>query len=148
MRGNLIIIMALVIMAPLSAQSTHEEPTVGYVRLFTDADLIEIYIDGALIGYTPILDRLVLTPGWHTISFFPSNFKQDYWKYRQKNILNSIIKDGTRQVLVRPGELHEVYLEWQELDRRLRRGETNMFISSIIGVVLVGISLSLLALAQ
>lgn len=140
--------MVLVIMAPLSAQSTPEEPTVGYVRLFTDTDLVEIYIDGALIGYTPILERLVLTPGWHTISFFPSNFKQDHWKYRQKKILNSIIKDGTRQVLVRPGELHEVYLEWQELDRRLRQGETNMFISSIIGVALVGISLTLLAMAQ
>ncbi len=148
MRVNLIILLALIIMGPLSAQSTDEEPTVGYIRLFTDTDLVEIYIDGVLIGYTPILEKLVLTPGWHTISFFPSNFKQDYWRYRQKKLLNSIIKDGTRQVLVKPGELHEVYLEWQELDRRLRQGETNIFISSIIGVALVGITLTLLAMAQ
>ena len=148
MRRLFFILLLLTTSATLSAQEPEDEPTVGYVRVFTDTDLIEVYVDGALIGYTPILDKLILVPGWHTISYFPSNFSQDHWKYRQKKIIRSIIADGTRQVLVKPGELHEVNLEWRELDRRLRQSESNGLISSLVGVAMVGVTLTLLALSQ
>ena len=132
----------------LLAQDSKPEATVGYLRLFSDTDLVQIYLDGELIGYTPIREQITVTPGWHHLSFFSPEFRWEHWTHRQRDILTSVVEAGTRRVMVEPGQLLEVTMDWHALEQRLRAYESGRTISAIVGVGLVAVVLLLLAAAS
>ncbi len=120
MTGGLkILLIGLLVVAPLAGQDEEPEATVGYLRIITDTDLVQIYIDGEAIGYSPIRENLTLTVGWHAVSFFPSDFKWTHWTHRQRRTIVNVIESGTHHVLVEPGELAELNMEWHAIERRL-----------------------------
>ncbi|UCD37650.1 MAG: hypothetical protein JSW54_12640 [Fidelibacterota bacterium] len=132
----------------LSAQENDTEPAVGYLRIFTDTDLVQIYVDGEMIGYTPILEKIPVTPGWHNVSFFSPDFKWSHWTHRQRKVLMNVVEAGTYNVMVEPGELTEVQMAWHDLERELERYESGRTISAIVGLVMVATTLVLLALVS
>ena len=138
---------ALLLGGRLMAQESMAEATVGYIRIFTDTDLVQIYLDGEMIGYTPILEKIAVTPGWHHLSFFSPEFKWEHWTHRQRKVLMNVVEAGTRRIAVEPGELVEVNMEWHALERRLQEYESGRVISALVGMGLVAVSLLLLALA-
>ncbi len=149
MTGSLKILLAgLLVAAPLAGQDEEPEATVGYLRIITDTDLVQIYIDGGAIGYSPIQEKLTLTPGWHTVSFFPSDFKWTHWTHRQRRTIVNVIESGTHHVLVKPGELAELNMEWHDIERNLAKYESSQRIGGIIGVSMVALIFLLLARAQ
>ncbi len=148
MTGGLKILLAgLLVAAPLAGQDEEPEATVGYLRIITDTDLVQIFIDGEEIGYSPIQEKLTLTPGWHTVSFFPSDFKWTHWTHRQRRTIVNVIESGTHHVLVEPGEQAELDMEWHAIERRLAEYESSQRIGGIVGVSMVAIIFILLARA-
>ncbi len=148
MTGGLKILFAgLLVAVPLAGQDEEPEATVGYLRIITDTDLVQIYIDGEAIGYSPIREKLTLTPGWHAVSFFPSDFKWTHWTHRQRRTIVNVIESGTHHVLVEPGELVELNMEWHAIERRLAKYESSQRIGGIVGVSMVAIIFILLARA-
>ncbi len=145
--GNLIRLLgvAALLGGRLLGQQAETEATVGYLRLFTDTDRVQIYLDGEMIGHTPILEEIPVTPGWHHISFFSPEFKWEHWTHRNRDVLLNVVEAGTQRVLVEPGELVEVNMEWHELELRLQRHESGRTISSIVGLGMVALMLLLLA---
>ena len=135
----------LLAVGSLHAQDEESAPAVGYLRIFTDTDLVQIHLDGELIGYSPVLEKLTLTPGWHTVSFFPPGFRWTHWTHMQRKMMVEVIEAGTKHVLVEPGELAEVYLPWRELEQQLQRYEAGRRISTILGMGMVAVVLFLLA---
>jgi hypothetical protein len=129
----------------LWSQENEQESAVGYLRIFVDTDLVQIYLDGEMIGYTPILEKIPVTTGWHHLSFFSPDFKYEHWTHRQERVLVNIVEAGTYRVLVKPGELHEVHMDWHELGRELDRYESGTFYSAIIGIIMVAATMLLLA---
>ncbi len=149
MAGSLKILLAcLLVAAPLAGQDEEPEVAVGYLRIITDTDLVQIYIDGEAIGYSPIREKLTLTPGWHTVSFFPSDFRWTHWTHRQRRTIVNVIESGTHHVMVKPGELAELNMEWHAIERRLAKYESSQRIGGIIGISMVAIIFLLLASAQ
>jgi hypothetical protein len=132
----------------LQAQEGESEAAVGYLRIFVDTDRLQIYLDGVMIGYTPILEKIPVTPGWHRVSFFSLAFKGDHWTHRQRRVLVDVVEAGTHRVLVKPGELAEVHLEWHDLERVLQRHESGRWISAAVGVAMVAAMLVLLAMTS
>ncbi len=132
----------------LWAQEDGDEPAVGYLRIFTDTDLVEIYLDGEMIGYAPILEKIPVTPGWHHVSFFSPDFKWDHWTHRQRRVLINVVEAGTYHVLVKPGDMEEVHMAWHDLERQLEHYESGRMISAAVGVVMVAVVMLLLALAS
>jgi len=129
----------------LWGQGAGEEPAIGYLRIFTDTDRIQIYLDGAPIGYSPILEKIPLQPGWHTISFFAPDFKWTHWTHRQRRMITNVIEAGTRQVLIKPGELETLDLYWRDLEQQLERYESGRLISALVGIGMVTIAMLLIA---
>lgn len=127
------------------SQEAEKESAVGYLRIFVDTDLVQIYLDGEMIGYTPILEKIPVTTGWHHISFFSPDFKYEHWTHRQERVLVNIVEAGTYRVMVNPGELHEVHMEWHKLGRELDRYHSGRFYSAIIGILMVAATMLLLA---
>lgn len=132
----------------LGAQTEPPEAAVGYLRIFTDTDLVQIYLDGQPIGYSPIQEKIPVNPGWHTVSFFSPDFKWTHWTHRQRRVIVNIIESGTYHLLVEPGEVQEVSLEWHVLERDLLRYESGRRISAAAGVFMVALTLMLLAKAS
>ncbi len=132
----------------LGAQTEQPEAAVGYLRIFTDVDLVQIYLNGEPIGASPIREKITVNPGWHTISFFSPDFKWTHWTHRQRKVIAGIIESGTYHVLVKPGEDKEVSLEWHALERDLIRYESGRGISAAAGMFMVAMTLLLLARAS
>jgi hypothetical protein len=128
----------------ISESSQEPQPTVGYLRIFTDTDMVQVYLDGVLIGYSPILDKIPVPPGWHTISFFPPEFPWSHWTHRTRKMMMSVVEAGTHHVLVKPGELVEVQMPWHALEEQLVRYESGRRISAATGVIMVAIVFILL----
>jgi len=131
----------------LQAQEVESEPAIGYLRIFTDADRVQIYVDGEMIGYSPIPEKITVTPGWHNVSFFSPDFKWDHWTHRQRKVLINVVEAGTYHVLVKSGELAEVHMEWHDLERQLERYESGRWISALAGIVMVAAVMVLMAMA-
>lgn len=132
----------------LCAQTDKPVVAVGYLRIFTDTDLVQIYLDGEPIGYSPIQEKIPVNPGWHTVSFFAPDFKWTHWTHRQRKVIVNIIESGTYHMLVEPGEMQDVSLEWHALERDLIRYESGRRISAAAGLFMVAMSLMLLARAS
>ena len=145
--GLKILIAGLLVVASLPGQDVEPEAAVAYLRIITDTDLVQIYIDGEKIGYSPIRERLILTPGWHTVSFFPSDFKWTHWTHRQRRTIVNVIESGTHHVLVKPGEVAELNMEWHAIERKLAEYKSSQRIGGIVGVSMVAIIFLLLARA-
>lgn len=142
------LILAFLLGGSLQGQKEGSEATVGYLRIFTDTDRLQIYIDGEMIGYTPIPEKIPVAPGWHHVSFFSPDFKREHWTHRQRRVLVDVVEAGTYRVLVEPGELEEVHMEWHDLERVLLRYESGRWISAAVGVAMVATVLVLLAMAS
>ena len=142
------ILFLLLNVVPAFAQSGDEEAAVGYLRIFTDSDLIQVFLDGEAIGYSPLTERLVVNPGWHTVSFFPPDFKWSHWTHRQRKVIANVIEEGTHHVMVHPGELTEINVEWRELERKLIEYESSQWIGSLVGVTIVSVLLLLMMAAN
>ena len=142
------LILAFLLGGNLQAQEEGSEAAVGYLRIFTDADRVQIYIDGEMIGYTPILEKIPVTPGLHHVSFFSPDFKEEHWTHRQRRVLVDVVEAGTYRVLVEPGELEEVHMKWHDLERVLLRYESGRWISATVGVAMVAAVLMLLVMAS
>ena len=130
--------------AAVTGSPQEPQPAVGYLRIFTDTDLVQVYLDGELIGYSPILDKIPVPPGWHTISFFPPEFPWSHWTHRTRKIMMTVVEAGTHRVLVKPGELVEVQMPWHALEEQLTRYESGRRITAAAGIIMVGIVLILL----
>jgi hypothetical protein len=129
------------------AQTEIREPSVGYLEITADADLVEIYIDGHSLGQTPLENPLVLIPGWYNISFFSPGFKWSHWTHRQRKAIANVIEVGTHHILIRPGERVDLYMEWSELEQRLIKYEQGQNITALVGLTMITSALMLIALA-
>ncbi|MBA7595750.1 hypothetical protein ES703_02715 [subsurface metagenome] len=132
----------------LQAQEGESNAAVGYLRIFVDTDRLQIYLDGVMIGNTPILEKIPVTPGWHNVSFFSPDFKWDHWTHRQRRVLVDVVEAGTYRVHVKPGELGEVQMEWHDLERVLQRYESGRWISAAVGVAMMAAVLLLLGMTS
>ncbi|MEE9464396.1 MAG: hypothetical protein V3W14_02320 [Candidatus Neomarinimicrobiota bacterium] len=143
MANHLKIVLCLLTALPLWSQE-EEQAAVGYLRIFTDTDLVQIYIDGEVIGYSPILEKLTLIPGWHNVSFFPSDFKWTHWTHRQRRTIMNVIQSGTYNVVIKPGETTELHMEWHDIELKLAQYESSRWIGGVVGLSMVAVMLLLI----
>ncbi len=82
------------------------------LSIVCDTQDIPIYIDGHLIGYTPLSSQVDVMPGWHKVSFFPdiSDSNLD-----TRKVSNDIVRLGTQDVLVETGEIVKVTMTYKNL---------------------------------
>ena len=132
----------------LSAQEPVSEATVGYLRISVDTDLVDVYLDGVVIGYSPIPEDIAVIPGWHNLSFFSPDFRWEHWTHRQRQVLAEVVEAGTYRIFIEPGEVEEVQMEWHDLEQTLLRVESGRWISATVGVGMVAVVLLILTMAS
>ena len=65
----------------LIGQSSLFESEPGYISIKSDSSAVPIYIDGNLVGHTPIANPIPVMEGRHFIGFHPANIKDPFLSY-------------------------------------------------------------------
>ena len=110
------------------------------IKIVCDTPDIPIYVDGHLIGYTPLDQDVDVMPGWHTVSFFPNNSDEDL---NTRKVTRDIVRLGTQDVLVETGQTTHVTMAYsnlgQNVDGYFKSIRTGDYFGFSIIIVLISI---------
>ena len=102
---------------PTSWKDARERTT---LEIICDTEGLPIYVDGHLVGYSPLRNRVDVLPGWHKVGYFPNNYTEDANVLTSKEkIMNDILVMGRLDVFVDEGDHETIVLNYQTLDEEV-----------------------------
>tara|TARA_B100000929_G_scaffold260391_1_gene224619 strand:- start:83 stop:508 length:426 start_codon:yes stop_codon:yes gene_type:complete len=124
------IIYLLVSLTFLNAQTDIFSENPGFIYVKSDTSAVPIYINGNLIGHTPIYKPIPVLEGIHHISSHPPSIRDPFLQYANT--------EEIKQVFVMSGDTVEVLLDTYLLTNRLNQIKKDYYFTNYVGV---GISL-------
>ena len=124
------IIYLFVCLKLLNAQINIFSENPGYIHVKSDTTAVPIYINGNLIGHTPIFKPIPVLEGIHHISSHPPSIRDPFLQYSNT--------DDMKQVFVMSGDTVEVLLDTYLLTNRLNQMKKDYYFTNYVGI---GISL-------
>ena len=124
------IIYLFVCLKLLNAQINIFSENPGYIHVQSDTTAVPIYINGNLIGHTPIYKPIPVLEGIHHISSHPPSIRDTFLQYANT--------DEMKQVFVMSGDTVEVLLDTYLLTNRLNQMKKDYYFTNYVGI---GISL-------
>ena len=124
-----IILLPLVsIFSLLSGQVSPFESNVGYIVITSDTSNIPIFIDGTLIGHTPLEKPIPVLPGNHKVGIHPISVNDPFTQYGP---------DKTKKnIYVIQGDTNRVHLNSFFLDQQLIHQKKESLYSKYINITL------------
>ena len=124
-----IILLPLVsIFSLLSGQVSPFESNVGYIVITSDTSNIPIFIDGTLIGHTPLEKPIPVLPGNHEVGIHPISVNDPFTQYGP---------DKTKKnIYVIQGDTNRVHLNSFFLDQQLIHQKKESLYSKYINITL------------
>ena len=123
------IIGALIYVSISYGQSEIFQTNPGYIVVKSDTSSVPIYVDGILMGHTPIKNPIPVLQGTHSISHHPPSLKDPFIQYG--------LIDGMKQVYVFSDDTVRVYLNTMILDKELKRVKSEYRYTNYIGIGLI-----------
>ena len=120
---------ALIYLSISYGQSQVFDTNPGYIIIESDTSAVPIYIDGILMGHTPIKNPIPVLQGTHSISHHPPSLKDPFIQYG--------LIDGMKQVYVFSDDTVRVYLNTMILDKELKRVKSEYRYTNYIGIGLI-----------
>jgi len=98
---------------PTSWKDARERTT---LEIMCDTKGLPIYVDGHLVGSSPLKNPVDVLPGWHKVGYFPNDYTQDVNALTSKEkIMNDILVMGRLDVFVEEGTHETIVLNYQTL---------------------------------
>ena len=102
---------------PLSWKEVRERTS---LEIICDTKGLPIYIDGQMVGISPLKGSIDVLPGWHKVGYFPNDYSKDSNKLTSKEkMLNDILVMGRLDVFVEEGKHETIVLNYQTLDEEV-----------------------------
>ena len=102
---------------PLSWKDSRERTS---LEIICDTKGLPIYVDGHMVGISPLENWIDVLPGWHKVGYFPNDYSKDSNKLTSKEkILNDILVMGRLDVFVEEGKHETIVLNYQTLDEEV-----------------------------
>ena len=114
----------------LNAQTDIFSENPGFIYVRSDTTAVPIYINGNLIGHTPIYKPIPVLEGIHHISSHPPSIRDPFLQYANT--------EEMKQVFVMSGDTVEVLLDTYLLTHRLNQIKKDYYFTNYVGI---GISL-------
>lgn len=114
----------------LNAQTDIFSENPGFIYVRSDTTAVPIYINGNLIGHTPIYKPIPVLEGIHHISSHPPSIRDPFLQYANTQEM--------KQVFVMSGDTVEVLLDTYLLTHRLNQIKKDYYFTNYVGI---GISL-------
>tara|TARA_B110000438_G_scaffold103656_1_gene102442 strand:- start:116 stop:538 length:423 start_codon:yes stop_codon:yes gene_type:complete len=113
----------------LIGQSSVFESEPGYIHVISDSSTVPIYLDGNLVGHTPIEDPIPVIEGVHFIGFHSTTFKDPFLSYG--NI------ETDKQIFVLSGDTVNVSFNTFLIDKNIERVRKEYKITNYIGIGII-----------
>ena len=110
----------------LIGQSSLFESEPGYIHVISDSSTVPIYLDGNLVGHTPIEDPIPVIEGVHFIGFHSTTFKDPFLSYG--NI------ETDKQIFVLSGDTVNVSFNTFLIDKNIERVRKEYKITNYLGI--------------
>ena len=102
---------------PLSWKEDRERTS---LEIICDTKGLPIYVDGQMVGISPLEGSIDVLPGWHKVGYFPNDYSKDSNKLTSKEkMLNDILVMGRLDVFVEEGKHETIVLNYQTLDEEV-----------------------------
>ena len=98
----------------------------AYILITADTTTVPIYVDGTLIGYTPIGSPIPVLEGIHRISHYPPSIKDPFITYGE-------IKDE-KKIFVLGGDTVKVHLNTILFSEQLKQAQQGYKITKYAGI--------------
>ena len=107
------------------------------LEILCDTKGLPIYVDGHLVGYSPLKNYVDVLPGWHKVGYFPNDYTKDHNVLTAKEkIMNDILIMGRLDVFIEEGDHQTIALNYQTLDEEVIDYNKTFLSGSWIGVSL------------
>jgi len=113
----------------LIGQSSLFESEPGYIHVISDSSTVPIYLDGNLVGHTPIEDPIPVIEGVHFIGFHSTTFKDPFISYGNIEI--------DKQIFVLSGDTVNVSFNTFLIDKNIERARKEYKITNYIGIGII-----------
>ncbi len=114
------------------------------VIIHCDVPNIPIYVDGEMVGRSPIKEVVELLPGWHQISVFPDATTPMFEDVPSTRKLRDVFRMGKQDVLVENGQVVHVTVGYRSIEQEVNQYQLHLSASRWIGFSLVGLVICLL----
>lgn len=119
---------------PKSWKDSRERTT---LEIMCDTKGLPIYVDGHLVGYSPLKNPVDVLPGWHKVGYFPNDYAKDANSLTSKEkIMNDILVMGRLDVFVDEGSHETIVLNYQTLGEEVIDYNKKFKAGTIIGLSL------------
>ena len=119
---------------PKSWKDSRERTT---LEIMCDTKGLPIYVDGHLVGYSPLKNPVDVLPGWHKVGYFPNDYAKDSNSLTSKEkIMNDILIMGRLDVFVDQGAHETIVLNYQTLGEEVIDYNKKFKAGTIIGLSL------------
>ena len=102
---------------PLSWKDSRERTS---LEIICDTKGLPIYLDGQMVGVSPLKNPIDVLPGWHKVGYFPNDYSKDSNKLTSKEkLLNDILVMGRLDIFIEEGKHETIVLNYQTLDEEV-----------------------------
>ena len=123
------LIMCLILVSSVFGQDKIFETNPGYIVVTSDTATVPVYVDGILVGHTPIENPIPVLQGPHTINHHPPSIRDPFLQY-------GLIEE-MKQVYVFSEDTVRVYLNTLVLNEELRRAKLDYRYTNYVGMGLI-----------
>ena len=122
------IILFSICLRLLNAQTDIFSENPGFIYVRSDTTAVPIYINGNLIGHTPIYKPIPVLEGIHHISSHPPSIRDPFLQYANT--------EEMKQVFVMSGDTVEVLLDTYLLTHRLNQNKKDYYFTNYVGIAI------------
>ena len=133
-------IILIVLLSTLKFQNINwdKKPSpITAIEIFCDTEGIPIFVDGIQIGISPIKDPVQVAPGWHQISYFPSQLSINSGSVKQDRIMRDMINLARQDILVEEGSTVRAVLSYRTIESQALEYEQKISSKRWIGFSMI-----------
>ena len=130
---SLVIWITIYFCSSVFSQENNDMNKFGFLDIKTDSMDVPFFVDGYFVGTHPLKGPVPVLPGFHEVSYIPSNIQHEKIKDN--------LSEGIKRVYVAINDTLEVFLFYDHYLSQIDELETEFRLQNIVGASLVGVLL-------
>lgn len=110
-----------------------------------DTENVPIYVDGNMVGISPLSGPIQVAPGWHQVSYFPSQVRVGDSSPSGTRLMKDIVSLARQDVLVEEGKTVSVVLSYQSVEAEVQRYQQKLESGKWVGFTMMFLTVILIS---
>lgn len=110
-----------------------------------DTENVPIYVDGNMVGISPLSGPIQVAPGWHQVSYFPSQVRVGDSSPSGTRLMKDIVSLARQDVLVEEGKTVSVVLSYQSVEAEVQRYQQKLESGKWVGFTMMFLAVILIS---